>query len=119
MDCVRTTGFLFWKKPCGRPSIGACDYCRTFICQMHGNIRGDGSKMCNECFNRSTQDDDAPASIGTQVAGSLLAAGFTAAQASSISDGDSSSSSDSGSSDSGGDSGGSDSGGSDSSSSSC
>lgn len=94
MDCVCKTGFLFWRKPCGRPAIGACDDCRLFICQMHGNIRGDGGLTCNAC-DAAENDSDS---------GSWFTFGSSSSSSdsSSWSSDSSSSSSDSGSSDSGG-----------------
>ena len=50
--CSKETGFLFWKKRCENPSIGACDECRRFTCQMHGGIQGDGGLLCNACLNK-------------------------------------------------------------------
>ena len=88
MDCTRSTGFLLWKKACGRPSIGACDECRLFICQLHGNIRGDGGLTCNLCHAAANDTD-------SDSGGSWFSFGD----------------SDSSSSDSGGDSGGGDGGG--------
>ena len=54
--CMTETGFLFWKKRCEGPSIGPCDECRKFTCQMHGDIRGDGSLSCHVCFNAENED---------------------------------------------------------------
>jgi hypothetical protein len=95
MDCNRSTGSLFWKKPCGNPSIGACDECRIFICQMHGNIRGDGGITCNACHARDNDD--------SSDSGSSISFGSSDSSSSSF-DSSSSGSSDSGG---GGDSGGS------------
>ena len=97
--CAKETGFLFWKKRCDRPSIGACDECRLFTCQIHGGIQGDGGLMCHACLGSEGAGD---AASGAGIGSSMLASSFLD---SSVSSADSSS----GSSDSGGggDSGGS------------
>ena len=92
MDCVRSTGFLFWKKACGHPSIGACGYCHLFICQMHGGVRDDGLLACNACYAAANDTGD----------NSDSGSGWSFSFGSSDSSSSDSSSSDSGGGDSGG-----------------
>ena len=96
--CARESGFLFWKKRCDGPSIGPCDECRLFICQTHGNIRGDGGLTCNTCYaSDNDTDSDSSSSSGSWFSSSSSSSSSDSSSDSSSSD---SSSSDSGSSDS-------------------
>ena len=54
--CSAQTGMLFWKKPCGLPSVGHCSQCSRIVCQQHSAV-AEGAFLCRSCYVVETGDD--------------------------------------------------------------
>ena len=51
-NCQMKQGFLFWKKPCGQPRLGACEVCGLPICGKHTTLVDPGLRVCDACLGK-------------------------------------------------------------------
>lgn len=55
--CQVEKGMLFWKKPCGKGSLGRCDACKAHTCGKHAH-HVPGGILCATCWQRMGSPTD-------------------------------------------------------------